>query len=606
MKKVVFVFLLIFSHFLNGQSIQKFSYIVDEQKFEGMYEYSLKVKEKDGTKVLDITSTPNIELDNFESPILIFKIKNLTFPSHKGASMKIKRNTNELPGLTASSSDNGARILEREEVSFSYAVKELDPNEKDVVGNIKVFGAEIILPSGDEVEAKLGGTTKREYEYKIIPARKKMELRKKEEEERKRKEEEERKAKEKADLAAKSIAEQKVAEAKKASEEVAIKAAEAKKAKEKAEAEEKIASLAKKARQDSIDAVEAANKHAKEAEESAWSAAVASNSVESYKAFLGKYATSVYASKARENIQVAEKIAGDDKLWDEVKNSKTSQAFERYLSKYPNGKHFAEAKEVKAKLEEEMKGKDPDEETWKTISKTNFDQLKGYLTDFAEGKHKTEAFAALKGIPISATPQDSVSSAGDSTVYRIDFSHVWGKKLNTKIEGGKEWKQEGGDGKIALFVKVKMGENITIIPVDELGRTIKSEKIEFKQGEKGLTGMIANQKNKNGNIEFNLFGGTPPYTLQFRVGEVTRLERNFSTPPFEISLSELEAGEYQIFLLDAKKTVESPLGKFEKKEEKGYGLLIGAGVLIVLLLLLAWWFKNKNSNYSSGAGKRSY
>ncbi len=320
-------------------------------------------------------------------------------------------------------------------------------------------------------------------------------------------------------------------------------------------------------------------------EDIAWSSALSTNTVEAYRSFLMDYPASSRKTQANQFIKVLENKDRDEKLWSEVKNAKTEAAFDRYLKGFPAGIHAAEAKVQKEKIKKDMSGKDPDEEQWKSIDKSVFSQLKGYLTDFASGKHKAEAEGALRNTKIAYASPDSVgkSATGDSTLYRVTLKDVWGTIATPSIANGKvkETTPDESANTVQLEIMVPCAANSKAIlnVTDALGRSTKAP-IEIQCGQKKFTALVV-EKNKDGKMILNIMGGFPQYTVQFRQNGTVKYDFTKPDKNFIIDLSDIKAGKYEVVVLDSKKTYETEPIQFEKKAETPWGLIIG-GILAVI------------------------
>ena len=117
-------------------------------------------------------------------------------------------------------------------------------------------------------------------------------------------------------------------------------------------------------------------------------------------AYLAKYPQSAQSNEARvlaEQLQKTEGTRVEQSAWDSV-NKGNKEALQSFIARYPGSTHATTAKQLVADLsrEEGMKEvQSRDDDAWKSVDKTDFGSIQGYLNRFPSGKHRDQAQQAL-------------------------------------------------------------------------------------------------------------------------------------------------------------------------------------------------------------------
>jgi len=107
-------------------------------------------------------------------------------------------------------------------------------------------------------------------------------------------------------------------------------------------------------------------------EQKLWEKTIDTNTIEAYEAFLSEYPDGEYVDSAKEEI---------DKLsWEIASNKNTIEGYKQYLDQHPNGKYLLEAWEI------------IENRSWSLAeSRNTIESYEGYLEDFPEGRFKNKA-----------------------------------------------------------------------------------------------------------------------------------------------------------------------------------------------------------------------
>lgn len=87
-----------------------------------------------------------------------------------------------------------------------------------------------------------------------------------------------------------------------------------------------------------------------------------------------------------EKEKEAKRSAQDDDYWKECQDN---EQWEKYIEKYPNGRHIDEAREA-LRAEKQLQADREDDNYWETICKPN-KKWTQYLKKYPEGRHTPEA-----------------------------------------------------------------------------------------------------------------------------------------------------------------------------------------------------------------------
>ncbi len=118
----------------------------------------------------------------------------------------------------------------------------------------------------------------------------------------------------------------------------------------------------------------AAEEQAK-AEESYWLNAIETNSSKTFQKYIERYPDGKHVDEARTLIAQM----GDDDDWNNSKETNTIKAYQNYIQKYPNGKHVEEAEQSIAIIEKEEANKAIEKE-WRSVNRTSICDLEEFRT----------------------------------------------------------------------------------------------------------------------------------------------------------------------------------------------------------------------------------
>lgn len=145
-------------------------------------------------------------------------------------------------------------------------------------------------------------------------------------------------------------------------------------------------------------------------EQAEWRACQAHESLNAYQVFLTKYPDSPFVPKAKERIKELEEEA----FWKQSCLKHTILAYDEYCNQYPKGQHLLEAVEAIAGLEEER--------SWKTAAKKNkISSYRQYLVEYPDGKFKEEAFSKI----------ELIKTGKSKSPFDAYFDKSWKKHLES-------------------------------------------------------------------------------------------------------------------------------------------------------------------------------
>lgn len=169
-------------------------------------------------------------------------------------------------------------------------------------------------------------------------------------------------------------------------------------------------------------------------EQAKWLETQSLNSKEAYKSYLALYPYGEFASSAKSEIKEIEDKEEQTK-WDEVQFLNRKSAYQSYLSVYPNGKYEANARqkikefddEEARKLKEQEKAKErtkwEEAERLKTI-----EAYDGYLTSYPNGDYASLARLRLSNMGISRSPVEETDwQEINSRGMRADYERYLSK-----------------------------------------------------------------------------------------------------------------------------------------------------------------------------------
>lgn len=355
---------------------------------------------------------------------------------------------------------------------------------------------------------------------------------------------------------------------------------------------------------------------------STWDVARQQDTKTAYERYLASEPNGVHVEEAKYYLETL-----DDEDWDDAKQVNTNRGYQQYIDKWSRGYRGAHLNSALRAMQGYKP--DPDNNTPKTPPKPDADAsawqeaeaadtpaaYKGYLNAFPSGRFRGEA---IRRIPIELLSTTRAGNGG----YVLKFEFATGElrldKVDMELLPGEEMPplaagmqeiiafDQGGahrydyrkgmliaedKGEQTLEFSSEMARTFTVVLKDETGLEIR-QKLEF-----GIPPLkIASFKDEEGNLDFTLEGGKPPYFLEIKIAGrpevVQRLELG-EPVQHHVEKASLQSrynlkGSYDFVFSDQRKT-EAVVQADVPFEGQTYWrwVLLGAGLLLVGLLLFS-------------------
>ncbi len=156
---------------------------------------------------------------------------------------------------------------------------------------------------------------------------------------------------------------------------------------------------------------------AEEIEARIWKDAETQNTREAYETYLSQYPEGTFAEKAKAQIEELKKYAADNDAWDKARKKDRKSAYHEYLDAFPEGQH---AKDAKKRIEEiraaekkaaAEKKKKADENDWAYAKrKHSVAAYQNYLKKHPNGRYRSEAKKRIQKIQSGTNAEGEVQS----------------------------------------------------------------------------------------------------------------------------------------------------------------------------------------------------